>query len=64
MKDWIQTHYWEVRYDPAKIFFDQLRHIIWAAWEAVPDSFLESLINSWWNRCQAVIDANGGATKY
>ena len=46
MKDWIQTHYSQARYDPSKVSLDQLRQIIWAAWEAVPDSYIESLIDS------------------
>jgi hypothetical protein len=32
--------------------------------EAVPDSYIQSLYDSWWRRRQAVIDANGGPTKY
>ena len=41
----------------------ELKRIIWEAWEAVPDSYIQSLYDSWWRRCQAVIDANGGPTK-
>jgi hypothetical protein len=36
MKDWIEEHYWRVRYQPDKIHLDQLRAIIQAAWDAVP----------------------------
>ena len=64
MKNWIQEHYWEARYQVDKLPLDQFRGIIWEAWEAVPDSFIQSLYDSWWRRCQAVIDANGGPTKY
>ena len=64
MKDWIQRNYWQARYNAAKLSLSELRRIILAAWEAVPDSFIESLLDSWWDRCQAVIDANGGPTKY
>ena len=42
----------------------RLMRIIWEAWEAVPDSYIQSLYDSWWRRCEAVIDANGGPTKY
>src|SRR5258705_2849531 len=63
MKNWIQQHYWEIRYDAVSIPLDQLRRIIWAAWEAVPEAFIESLLDSWWDRCKAVIEANGGPTK-
>lgn len=64
MKNWIQEHYWEVQYNVSNVPLDRLQEIIWAAWVAVPDSYIESLVNSWWDRCQAVIDANGGPTRY
>ena len=64
MKNWIQEHYWKVRYNVSNVSLDELRRIIWAAWEAVPDSYIESLVDSWWDRCRAVIQANGGPTKY
>ena len=46
MKDWIQDHYWQVRYNVSKIPLPQLRQIVWEAWEAVPDSFIQKLIDS------------------
>jgi transposase len=64
IKNWIQHHYWEVQYDAAKISLEALRQIITKAWNAVPNCFLESLFESWWERCQAAIDARGGPTKY
>jgi hypothetical protein len=64
MKNWIQEHYWKARYRPDRISFEELRTIIWEAWNAVPDDYIQSLYNSWWKRCQAIIDANGGPTKY
>jgi len=64
MKDYIEEHYFKTRYDPSRISFEELRRIIWEAWEAVPESFIEELVDSWWKRCQAVIDARGGPTKY
>jgi DDE superfamily endonuclease len=64
MKNWIQEHYWQAYYDAAKVTLEELRRIIWEAWEAVPQAYIESLYNSWWKRCQAVIDARGGPTKY
>jgi hypothetical protein len=64
MKNWIEEHYWKARYRPDKISFTELRIIIWEAWNAVPDDYIQSLYNSWWKRCQAIIDANGGPTKY
>jgi hypothetical protein len=53
-----------VRYDLAKIRRDDLRRIIQAAWDAVPEDFIQGLFDSWWRRCQAVINAHGGPTKY
>jgi hypothetical protein len=64
MKNWIEEHYWKARYRPDRISFTELRMIIWEAWNAVPDDYIQSLYNSWWKRCQAIIDANGGPTKY
>lgn len=64
MKKFIQDHYLRVRYDPQKISLMDLREIIQAAWDDVSDDFITKLYDSWWDRCQAVIDAEGGATKY
>jgi hypothetical protein len=67
MKNWIQENYWEVRYNVSSISLDQLKEIIRAAWNAYPDSYIEALLNSWWawwDRCAAVIRANGGPTRY
>ena len=64
MKNWIQEHYWRARYNPSKITLAQLRQIILDAWNAVPDSYIKSLYGSWRARCQAVIDAQGGPTRY
>jgi hypothetical protein len=50
-------------YDAARIPIPQLRNIIWEAWEAVPNEYIEPLFNSWWRQCQAVIGAKGGPTK-
>jgi hypothetical protein len=64
MKNWIQGHYWHVRYRPDKISLDELRRIIIVAWDAVLESYIQSLFDSWWNRCQAVINANCDPTNY
>jgi hypothetical protein len=64
MKNWIQEHYWQAVYDASKLTLSQLKQIILEAWNAVPDSYIESLYDSWWERRQAVIDANGGPTRY
>ena len=64
INNWIQEHYWKARYRPDIISITELRAIIWEAWNAVPDDYIQYLYNSWWKRCQAIIDANGGRTKY
>ncbi len=64
MKDYIQEKYFEAYYDASRISLERLRPIIQEAWDAVPDEFIEGLLESWWRRCQAVIDAQGGSTKY
>ena len=64
MKRYIQERYFEAFYNAQSIQFDRLREIISEAWNAVPDSYIETLYESWWRRCQAVIDARGGPTEY
>ncbi|KAF4629211.1 hypothetical protein G7Y89_g8943 [Cudoniella acicularis] len=64
MKNWMQEQYWEARYNPSNIPYERLRVIITKAWNAVPDSYIVALYDSWWRRCRAVIDARGGPTKY
>lgn len=53
-----------MQYNVAKIPLEQLKRIIWEAWNACPEEYICTLYDSWWRRCQAVIDANGGPTKY
>jgi transposase len=60
MKDWIQEHYPEDK----ELSYDRLREVVRAAWDAVPEAVLKDLIESMPARCQAVIDACGGHTKY
>jgi hypothetical protein len=64
MKNWIQRHYWLAYYDAKKVPLDDLRKILWEAWDAVPDTYIKTLYDSWWRRCEAVIEAQGGPTKY
>ena len=64
MKNWIQEHYFKVRYNPASIQLEALRGIIKEAWEVVLESYIVMLLDSWWERCDAVIKAHGGPTKY
>ncbi|CBF89682.1 uncharacterized protein ANIA_10066 [Aspergillus nidulans FGSC A4] len=60
MKDWIQERY----PDDRQLSYDALREIVRASWDAVPTDFLKGLIGSMQARCQAVIEAEGGHTKY
>jgi hypothetical protein len=64
MRRYIQEHYFTEYYDPKKIQQERLRSIVWEAWNAVPDDYIQNLFDSWYRRCQAVIDARGGPTKY
>jgi len=64
MKRYIQERYYRAYYDASKIPFEELRAIIQEAWDAVPNDFIEKLFESWYERCQAVIDAEGGPTRY
>ena len=60
MKDWIQERYSKDH----QLSCDALREVVRAVREAVPKSFLSSPIKSMQARCQAVIEADGGHTKY
>lgn len=60
MKNWIQEHYG----DRDKLSYDTLRQAVREAWDAVTPRQLNQLIDSMKARCQAVITANGGQTKY
>ena len=64
MKNWIKKQYWEVRYNVTNVPLEDLRGIIWTAWEATPESYIKSLYDSWWDRCRAVIEANERPTRY
>jgi len=64
MENWIQEHYFQALYEADKVPYERLREIITEAWNAVPNSFIQTLYDSWWRRCQAVINAKGGPTKY
>ena len=64
MKNWIQEHYFKARYNPSSIQLEELRRVVWEAWLAVPESYITTLLDSWWERCDAVIKANGGPTRY
>jgi ketohexokinase/beta-glucosidase len=63
MKDWIAWNY------PDKPFgkqysYEELRKITQEAWMAISEETLKKVIEEMPLRCQAVIDAHGGYTKY
>jgi transposase len=59
MKDWLQLHY------PGQTCsYPQLRRQVNEAWDAIGEDLLNDLIESMPARCQAVIDAAGGHTKF
>ncbi len=59
MKDWIQN-----RYDDTLNGYEALRRAIQEAWEAVPEAYLQELLELMPARCQAVIEAEGRHTQY
>lgn len=60
IKDWIQEQY----PNDEQLSYDQLREVVRASWDALPEQFLKDLIDSMQARCEAVIAAEGGHTKY
>jgi hypothetical protein len=59
MKDYIERHYPEYHSS-----YDKLRRVVKEAWEAVGADEPLALVREMPARCQAVIDAQGGYTKY
>ena len=49
MKDWIQSKFPEDK----ELSYDQLRQVVRAAWDAIPEEFFEGLIQSMQTRCQS-----------
>lgn len=64
MKSHINNCYFREGYDPQTISLDYLRQVVEEAWNAVPEEFIKSLYESWWDRCAAVISVGGGPTWY
>lgn len=63
MKDYIENCYPDLPAGRQRTY-DQLRQIVQEAWDSITDEVLRELIGSMKDRCQAVIDADGGHTKY
>jgi len=60
MKQWIEEEYGDIHFTN----YDRLREAVLAAWRAIPQDWLDDLVKSMRDRCQAVIDAEGYHTKY
>jgi hypothetical protein len=59
MKDYIQWKYGDQVFS-----YNRLREIVREAWDSITEEQLLSLVKSMKERCQAVINAQGGHTKY
>jgi len=47
-----------------QLSYDQLREVVRTSWDALLEHLPKVLIHSMQARCQAVIEAGGGHTKY
>lgn len=63
MKDYIESHYPDLP-GGRQYTYDQLRSIVQEAWDPISIELLTELLNSMPDRCLAVIEAEGGHTKY
>ncbi|KAI0997691.1 hypothetical protein K3495_g10497 [Podosphaera aphanis] len=63
MKDKIEYKYPDLNGGRRRLS-DQIRAIVKEAWDSVSTQELTDLIKSMHDRCQAVIDADGGPSKY
>jgi len=63
MKDYIELHYPDQE-GGRQPTYDALRQIVQEAWDSISVQDLRELIDSMPARCQAVLDAEGGYTKY
>ncbi|KZL88190.1 beta- -glucosidase, partial [Colletotrichum incanum] len=60
IKDYIQINYGHIQQPPHRILYGWVKE----AWDALPDEFCARQLLSMRDRCQAVIDANGGHTRF
>ena len=63
MKDYMQEKYPELE-GKSRVPGERLRQIVVEAWDSISSEYLLHLIESMPNRCQAVIEAKGGANSY
>ena len=59
IKDYIKNKYGDIQYS-----YNKLRAYIKEAWDQITEEQLNSLIDGIRERCQAVIDVEGGFTKF
>ena len=60
MKDWLMYNYAEEK----KTSYDELRKRVIAAWEAIGAEVFDELVSTMPQRCQDIIDAQGGNTEW
>ena len=60
----VQGHYLRRSYENHKIGYSDLKQLIQEAWDSVRDEDIAELYDSWKDRCEAVIRANGGPTQH
>lgn len=65
MKEYIVKHHPELStMGKSQVAYDEMARAIIEAWEAIPQSYIDGLIESMGRRCQAVRSAKGWHTKY
>ena len=63
MKGHIKIHYPDLPVGQQRTY-EQLREFVQEAWDSISVEYLSDLVSSMQGRCQAMIDAAGGHTKY
>ena len=63
MKNYIEIHYPDLP-SGKQYSYEQLRDIVKEAWDSITSETLQELLESMPARCKAVVEANGGHTKY
>ena len=64
MKRHVQGNYLRKSYENHTFTRSELKQLIQEAWDSVRDEDIAALYDSWRDRCDAVIRANRGPTKY
>lgn len=63
MKNWLQKHYPDLP-GGRQYGYNEIRRQVQEAWDAITPEYLQSLVNSIRDRCQAVINTEGGYTRF